>query len=168
MVRVAHVIESWKAVRQDTIATVEEFPAGEFDFRPTPDLMTFGELARHILQAGDGLTGMLLAGESHFATPDIREKIMAHSRSGGSDAASIAAALRESMEQRSAELAAKPADFFAESVTRMDGQQVTRLELLQMLKEHELTQRANLFLYMRMKGIVPVTTRRRTAKASGR
>ena len=39
------------------------------------------------------------------------------------------------------------------------------LEMLQFLKEHELTHRAQLFLYLRLKGIVPATTRRRLAKA---
>ena len=163
MVRIAHVLDTWKAVRQDTIAAVEEFPAGELDFRPTPDVMTFGELARHILMAGDGLTGMLLAGEENFATPDARDKIRAKSRSAGEDAASVAAALRESIEERTAELAARPPEFFAQIVTRMDGVKLTRLEMLQTIKEHELVHRANLFMYMRIKGMVPATTRRRAA-----
>jgi uncharacterized damage-inducible protein DinB len=40
--------------------------------------------------------------------------------------------------------------------------------MLQFVKEHELTHRAQLFLYMRMKGIVPATTRRRLAKQAAR
>jgi uncharacterized damage-inducible protein DinB len=34
----------------------------------------------------------------------------------------------------------------------------------QFVKEHELTHRSQLFLYMRLKGLVPPTTRRRQAK----
>lgn len=49
-------------------------------------------------------------------------------------------------------------------ITSFDGLRVTRLETVQMAKEHELTHRAQLFLYLRMKGIVPATTRRRLAK----
>jgi uncharacterized damage-inducible protein DinB len=49
-------------------------------------------------------------------------------------------------------------------ITRFDGQRVTRLETLQFTKEHELTHRSQMFLYLRMKNIVPATTRRRTAK----
>jgi len=41
---------------------------------------------------------------------------------------------------------------------------VTRLEMLQWVKEHELTHRQQLFTYLRVKGIVPVTTRRRLAR----
>lgn len=170
MVRLEHVLDSWKAVRQDTIAAVEEFPAGEFGFRPCPDVMTFGEIACHILQAGHALTGMLLSGEESFASPDFRAKLAPHLPDVPSDAtpAQLAAALRDSIDARTAELAPRPADFFAHIVTRMDGQKVTRLEMIQMVKEHELTHRAHLFLYMRMKGLVPATTRRRMAQQAAR
>jgi len=170
MVRVEHVLDNWKAVREDTIAAVGDFPAGEFDYRPTPHVMTFGEIARHILDAGDGLTGLLLAGEQVFGGPDFRERMKPHMRSlpGSPSPADLGAAMRESVEQRSAALAAQSPEFFAQIVTRMDGQRVTRLELLTMIKEHELTHRAQLFLYLRMKGLVPATTRRRLAKQAGK
>jgi uncharacterized damage-inducible protein DinB len=169
MVRLEHVLDSWKTARQDTIAAVEEFPAGEFGYRPCPDVMTFGEIARHILQAGHGLTGMLLSGEESFATPDFRARMVAHMPVVPADAtpAQLAAALRDSVDRRVGELAARPAEFYAHIITRMDGQKVTRLEMLQMLKEHELMHRALLFLYMRMKGLTPATTRRRMAKQAG-
>ena len=170
MVRVEHVLDTWKAIRQDTAAAVEDFPAVEFGFRPTDDVMTFGEIARHIVEAGHALSGMLLSGEESFATPDFREKLVRHlpGLPAGASQAQLAAALRDCLDQRAAELAARPADFYGHIITRMDGQQVTRLEMLQMLKEHELTHRAQLFLYMRMKGIVPATTRRRLAKQAGK
>ncbi|MGH9719832.1 MAG: DinB family protein [Bryobacteraceae bacterium] len=41
---------------------------------------------------------------------------------------------------------------------------MTRLEMLQFVKEHELTHRQQLFMYLRLKGIIPVTTRRRLEK----
>jgi uncharacterized damage-inducible protein DinB len=68
------------------------------------------------------------------------------------------------MDVRQAELCRQPADFFAKIITRFDGQPVTRLEMIQFVKEHELTHRAQLFVYLRLKGVVPVTTRRRQAK----
>jgi uncharacterized damage-inducible protein DinB len=40
--------------------------------------------------------------------------------------------------------------------------------MLQMVKEHELTHRSTMFLYLRMKGIVPATTRRRLAKQTAK
>jgi uncharacterized damage-inducible protein DinB len=170
MVRVEHVIDSWKTVRQDTAAAVEDFPEAEFDFRPAPDVMTFRDAARHILDAGDGLTGMLLAGEDNFTTPDFRDRLKSHMRSLPADAgaAALADALRESVEERAAALAAQTPEFFAHIITRFDGQKVTRLEMLQMIKEHEMTHRAHMFLCLRLKGVVPATTRRRLAKQAGK
>ena len=162
------MLDSWKTVRADTIHAVEDFPAAEFDYRPTPDVMTFGEIARHILDASDGLTGLLLAGERDFATPDFREKIRKHIGSAGAGAQDLATALRESIDRRTMELAALPADFYSETITGRDGRLLTRLEMLQFVKEHELTHRAQLFLYLRMKGVVPATTRRRMAKQAAR
>ncbi len=165
MVRKETVIDSWKTARLDTAQAVEDFPAAELDFKATPDLMTFGELARHILDAGHALTGMLLDGVDNLATPQFREMIARYRPQLPErlDAATLASELRKSIETRSAELAAKGDDFFSGIITRFDGQRVTRLEMLQSIKEHELTHRSQMFVYLRLKGIVPATTRRRQA-----
>ena len=101
-----------------------------------------------------------------MATPQFRESLQKYIAElpPTPDEASLAQALRQSIERRAAQLALQPAEFFAHVVTRFDGQQVTRLEMVQFTKEHELTHRAQLFLYLRLKGLVPATTRRRLAK----
>jgi len=169
MVRLEQVLDSWKAIRGDTVAAVEEFPAAEFDFKPAPDVMTFGQVARHILVAGHGLTGLLLEGEEHLGGPEFRQKLARFALlPEGAGAADLARELRASIEQRTAELAARGAEFYAGVITRVDGARVTRLEMLQFVKEHELTHRAQLFLCLRMKGLVPASTRRRLAKQAAR
>jgi uncharacterized damage-inducible protein DinB len=169
MVRLEQVLDSWKTIRADTVTAVEEFPPDEFGYKPSPDVMTFGEIARHILIAGHGLTGLLLEGEKHLGGPQFREK-MARFAVLPADAGSVdlARELRASVERRAAELGAQSAEFYSGIVTRVDGARVTRLEMLQFVKEHELTHRSQLFLYMRMKGIIPATTRRRLAMQAAR
>jgi uncharacterized damage-inducible protein DinB len=166
MVRVQAVLDSWKAVRADSVQAVEDFPLGELDFRPTDGLMSFREIATHILQAGAALTGLLLDGVEHLNVPEFREMLKKYlvdlPENAGPEL--LAAELRRSLEQRYAQLAAETPEFYARMMTRMDGQRVTRLEMLQFVKEHELTHRAQLFLYLRLKGLVPPTTRRRQAK----
>jgi len=154
----------------DAATAVEDFPEAEFDFRPAPDAMTFREAARHILDAGDVLSGLLLAGEPDFSAPEVRPKMKTHTRAlpPDVDARTLAGALRESVEQCAARFAGQSDEFFAQIITRFDGQKLTRLEMLQFIKEHELTHRAHLFLCLRMKGIVPATTRRRMAQQAGR
>jgi uncharacterized damage-inducible protein DinB len=169
MVRLEHILDSWKTIRQDTAGAVEEFPADDLDYRPTPDLATFRDIARHILDSSHGLTGMLLAGEPVFGGPDFRDRLRPHFLQLPKDlgSAELAAALRESAEQRTRELAAQSPEFYSEIVTRF-GVPVTRLEMLQFVKEHELTHRQQLFMYLRLKGIVPATTRRRLAAQAGK
>jgi uncharacterized damage-inducible protein DinB len=167
MVRLHSVLKSWKTVREDTAQAVEDFAAHKLDYKPCAELMSFGETARHILEAGHGLTGMLLDGADNLATPQFREAIGKHVAQlpKTEDAGALARELRSDIERRSAELAAKPAEFYAGEITRMDGERVTRLEMLQLIKEHELTHRQQLFMYLRLNGVVPPTTRRRQAKA---
>jgi len=167
---VEQVLDSWRTIRQDTAAAVEDFPAGELDFRPTTELGTFREYARHILDASDVLIGLLLAGDEDFTGGDVRARMKTHMRALAADAGAteLANALRESVAQRTEQLAAQTPEFFAHLITRMDGQQVTRLEMVQFVKEHELTHRAQLFMYLRLKGIVPATTRRRMAKQAAK
>jgi len=166
MIRVETVLDSWKSVRQDTALAVEDMPAGEQDFKPTPEVSSFREIARHVLDASHALTGALLAGVDNLATPEFRPMLKKYMRPLPEklDAATLAAELRSSVEERCAELVRQPAEFYAGLITRMDGQQVTRLEMIQFVKEHELTHRAQMFVYLRLKGIVPPTTRRRQAK----
>ncbi|SRR5579872_2908541 len=133
MVRLETVLDSWKTVRQDTAQAVEDFPAGELNFKPMADVMSFGEIARHILVAGYGITGMLLDGVENLATPQFRENMLTKAAElpETPDAASLAAALRDSLDRRTAQLAAQPAEFFEHMITRFDGMRVTRLETVQ-------------------------------------
>ena len=170
MVRVETVLDSWKTIRQDTAQAVEEFPAGELDFKPTPELMAFREIARHILDAGHALSGLLLAGEVDLTGPDFRRKLTEQltGLAQDADAEALAAELRKSLDVRAGELARQTPEWFSQLITRFDGQRVTRLEMLQFIKEHELTHRAQMFVYLRLKGVVPATTRRRQAKQAGK
>ena len=167
MVRAEHVIESWKNVREDTIAAVEEFPMSEFDYRLAPALQTFGELGRHILVAGHGLTGMLLAGDADFASLEFRRARMgaltAHIPEK-LERDELVRRLRESADERASQLSGQTPEFWAGMIKRVDGVMVTRLEMLQWVKEHELTHRQQLFTCLRVKGMVPATTRRRLAR----
>jgi uncharacterized damage-inducible protein DinB len=167
MVRLDSILNSWKTVREDTAQAVDDFAPHKMDYKPCADMMSFGATARHILDAGHGLSGMLLAGEEDLSTPEFREKIGKHVAElpKTEDAGELARELRSAIESRVAELASKPAEFYSGEIIRMDGLRVTRLEMLQLIKEHELTHRQQLFMYLRLNGVVPPTTRRRQAKA---
>jgi uncharacterized damage-inducible protein DinB len=166
MIRPETVLDTWKTTRADAAQAVEDLPDGDLAFRPLPELMTFGEIARHILGAGHALSGMLLEGVENFQVPEFREMVKKRDfpLPEDADASELAAAMRQSVDQRTAELSRQSPEFFAKIVTKWDGAKLTRLELIQFLKEHELGHRAQLFTYLRFKGVTPVTTRRRQSK----
>ena len=165
MIRTQVVLDSWRTIRKDTVQAVLDFPVAAFDEHPVADLMTFREIARHILDAGQALSGVLLDGVEDLAAPGFRPSLKKYTLPVPPDAdpAALADALETSLDSRIAELTARDSDFYAHEITRFDGQRVTRLEMLQFVKEHELTHRAQLFMFLRLKGIVPSTTRRRIA-----
>ena len=140
-------------------------PEAELDFKPVPELASFRQVARHILDASQGLTGMMLAGVENFATPDFRDRLKQHMSPLAEDcgAARLADELSAQLEERLSVLAQQPPEFYSKIITRFDGQQVTNLEMLETVKDHELTHRSQLFVYLRLKGMVPPTTRRRQA-----
>jgi uncharacterized damage-inducible protein DinB len=168
MVRLEAVLESWKAIRADTAQAVEDLPTDEMDFSPVAGMMTFREIAAHILIAGQGLSGLLLEGETDFTAPDFRSRLTSFGPEipASADRALLAGLMRETVESRCRQLTVQSPEFYAGLMTRYDGQRVTRLEMLQTIKEHELTHRSQLFLYLRFQGIVPVTTRRKLATAA--
>ena len=166
MVRLDSFLVTWKSVRSDAAQAVEDMPADRLDFKPQEDMLSFRQIAEHIVYAGRGLTGMMVDGEQDLSTSDFREKLKKYYRELPTDAgaADIATALRASLDEDCASLAGKDSDFLAQVITRFDGMKVTRMEMLQFVKEHELTHRAQLFMYLRLNGVVPPTTRRRQAQ----
>jgi uncharacterized damage-inducible protein DinB len=167
MVRVPFVLDSWKTIRKDVAGAVREFPAEAFDEKPIEGVDSFRTIARHILNAGHAFPGILMSGIESLQTPDFREKMKPHMHTlpEGATQEELASALEQALESRCAELTAQPEEWFTQEITRFDGLRLTRLEMLQFVKEHELTHRSQLFMLMRLKGMVPPTTKRRLAAA---
>jgi uncharacterized damage-inducible protein DinB len=167
MARVQFVLDTWKTVRKDVVGAVREFPAEAFDEKPIDGVDSFGVIARHILNAGHAFPGILMTGTESLQTPDFRDRMKPHMHGlpEGATPEQLAEALEQSIEARIAELSKQPDEFFTQEITRFDGLRLTRLEMLQFVKEHELTHRSQLFMLMRLKSMVPPTTKRRLAAA---
>ncbi len=165
MIRLQTVLDSWRAVRQDTAQAVSDFPEASLDDSLLEGCMSARQTAVHILQASHGLAGAMLAGADNFVQPNMGEFLAPYMFRLPENASrqDLAEALVESLRDRTADLQEQPGQFWGEEVTRFDGQRVTRMEMLQSLKEHEMTHRSQLFMFLRLKGIVPPTTRRREA-----
>jgi len=166
MVRPDYCLDHWRAVREDAALAVEQMPAAQLDYRPQDDLMSFREVAAHILDTGCGLAGLLLDGETDFTAPDFRRNLERYRRPLPETPAGIAAELRAAVAADCAALSGQTPEFFAGMVTKWDGARLTRLEMLQFVIEHEVAHRMQLFVYLRMNGVVPPTTKRRSGGKS--
>ncbi len=166
MVRKDYFLEQWPAAREDAALAVEAMPAEKLDFRPQDDMMTFREAARHMVQVGRAITGLMIDRESDLADGQFRTKLEKYAQPVPDDQAGLAAALRSSVREHCEVLGQQPDAFFGEMVTKWDGTRLTRGEMMQFVREHELTHRMQLFMYLRLNGIVPPTTRRKMAKTS--
>jgi uncharacterized damage-inducible protein DinB len=164
MVRVEAVLNSWKSIRQDSAQAVLDMP--DLSFKPAAELMPFRDIALHIVNASHALVALLLDGVDNMAAPGFRERMKDYFLPLAPDAGAqeIAAALVSTADGDCARLATQAEGFWSHIITRFDGQQVTRLEMVQFVKEHELTHRSQLFLYLRLNGVVPPTTRRKLAQ----
>jgi len=163
MVRPSFFCENWKAVREDSAQAVELMPEDRLDFKPQDDMMSFREIAEHIVGVGQALTGLMLDGESDLSTPEFREKIARYKQPVPKDAIGLAGALRTSVAEQTDAINARSPEFHAEMLTKWDGTRLTRLEMMQFVKEHELAHRMQLFMYLRLNGLVPPTTQRKMA-----
>jgi uncharacterized damage-inducible protein DinB len=165
MVRIESFLNNWRAAREDAAQAVLDMPADKLNFTPQSDLMSFRANAEHIIIVGQGIPAMLLAGETDFSAPDFREKLgkLVSPVPKNATAADLAGLMRSRLEETAALLVAQPAEFHASLMKKWDGVEMTRLEMLQFVKEHEIAHRMQLFIYLRMNGVVPPTTRRKMA-----
>ena len=157
MVRPEFVLESWRQVRLYAVEAVQEWPETEGAFRLAPEVMTFAEIGRHIAEAGHILTGILLSGETDYARPGFRAEMQRWSPGIAETAplAVLAAELDRLVTVRIEELRGQSPEWWAGMVKKWTGEDMTRLEFLQFVKEHELTHLAQLFACMRLKGLTP-------------
>jgi uncharacterized damage-inducible protein DinB len=70
------MIKHWKATGQLTIAVAEAMPAEDYNFRPNPEEMSFGQLMAHI----GGADRNACANASGMKPPDYPEKIAAYAK----------------------------------------------------------------------------------------
>ncbi|MEZ5355153.1 MAG: DinB family protein [Bryobacteraceae bacterium] len=169
MVRTEFVLDSWKAVRRDTAQALLDMPADQLDFRPSPDLMTFREIAVHILNAGHALAAMLLDGVDDMTGADFRSRMRTYFFEGAEamGAGELSGLLERAIEDDCRALGERGSEFHAGMITKFDGTKLTRLEMVQFTKEHEMTHRSQMFLYLRLQGVVAPTSRPRMGKKNG-
>lgn len=144
----AHAL--WTSVTGYITQAAEDVPEADYAFRPTPEVRSFGQLIAHIAGSQRVMCGAAL-GESGANESDIEKTTTAK--------ADLVAALKASNEYCARAYAQSDAD--AGGMTKLFGQERTRLFALMMNATHDNEHYGNIVTYMRMKGMVPPSSRPR-------
>jgi hypothetical protein len=153
---VSTVLRDALAGRQkNTVAAIEEMPADKFDFKPTPDQMSFGHLAAHIVESNY----FFCANVGDVPQPKTEEL------KGTEDKAKLVEAVKASFDFCGTALAKADDSKLGDTITGFDGKPRLRawafLALAGSLADHY----GAAAMYLRLNGLLPPTAQPKKAAA---
>ena len=137
-------------IREDVVRSAERMPAEHFDFQPTPDVRTFGQLVGHV--ATNLYVMCAAAGTQNNPQPALVEQTV----SGKTDLVDALKAAYDYCEEALASL--NDVNGLNKVTASREG---TRLSFLVAAIEHTSLHYGNMVTYMRLKGLVPASSDRR-------
>ncbi len=155
-------LESWEYTRAGIIEELENIPEEEFDFRPTPESRSVTELAQHIIESAQMMSGELTRPDGDFRRQSFEKFIAEYAPQlrEQREKARLIELLRSTHVEGDRGFRAVGELFMLQFIRRFDGQQGTRLAWLYHGIEHENYHRGQLALYARMLGHVPALTQK--------
>lgn len=136
--------------RDNTIAAVEAMPADKFNFKPTPDQMTFGHLVAHMIEAN-----YLLCGKAAAVTaPKIEES----KETDGKD--KLVAALKTSFEFCGDAFSKMDDSKLGEMTEGFGGHEMSRARFALAVAANWADHYAEASMYLRLNGLTPPTAKK--------
>jgi uncharacterized damage-inducible protein DinB len=140
--------------QKNTVAAVEEMPADKFNYKPTPDQMTFGHLVAHMAEANNILCSKAAA----VPAPKAEEA----KESDPKD--KLVSALKASFEFCSATLAKMDDSKLSETEEIFPGHKGTRAWASMVLASSWADHYAEAAMYLRLNGLTPPTAKKEPEK----
>ncbi|MGI8907461.1 MAG: DinB family protein [Candidatus Sumerlaeaceae bacterium] len=158
------VMDSFKAVRGNTIQIARDIPADQYSFRATPETRSVLEYFRDIIRVTEFVVGVALSSETVRFTERSRDewaRIFVQTDVAALNTPNeVAAALQSSIQDLYKRVTEADDGFLNETFLAPDNIHKVRLWMINTAKEQEMVLRGQLLLIERMLGIVPHTTRR--------
>jgi len=136
--------------QKNTIAAVEAMPADKFNYKPTPDQMTFGHLVAHMIEANNALC----SGAAAVPAPKVEEA----KESDGKD--KLVAALKASFDFCADSLAKMDDSKLAETTEVFHGHEASRAWASMVLVSNWADHYAEAAMYLRLNGVLPPTAKK--------
>lgn len=159
MSKVESICEQWQDVRNGLIKEVELIPAEQMEFKPASESRTVIEILHHIIEIQRVLAGEMCRDNTNFQRgfPALMADFADNAKEATTKEA-VLALLRSSLEETKAMVASFGDANFAKDMTRFDGKQCTKIEMLNFTVAHEMYHRGQLTVYERFLGIEPALT----------
>jgi uncharacterized damage-inducible protein DinB len=139
----------WEQPTEYITTVAEELPESTYAYRPTPEVRTLGQMIGHVAGAQNLLCAAAL-GEPARAEDEVERT--------RTTKAGLVAALKASTKYCARAYA--QTDRAAEQMTKVFGQDRTRLYALGLNANHNAEHYGSLVTYLRLNGIVPPSSRR--------
>ena len=133
------------------VAAAQKMPAENYSFKPTPDIRSFGQLVGHVADSEYGFCAEA-SGESIPVTGIEKSKVTKDD---------LVTALKGAVAYCSKAYAAMT-DAEGAKMTKMMNFNVAKLSILSLNIAHTDEHYGNMVTYMRLKGIVPPSSEKRT------
>lgn len=141
----SEVQRSYAAVKGNILKSADKMPAGDFQFKPTPDVRTFARVVNHITEAQ-----LRSCGAANHTAATAMAKVPAET----ADKAAVVEALKASFAECDKAYAALTDANLAETFDAFGGKR-SRVGLMWGNVAHDSEQYATLALYLRLKGLAP-------------
>lgn len=147
------LVKHWKTSGEFTIAVAEAMPAENYNFRPNPEEMSFGELMAHVA----GINNFACANASGMERPPVPAKLAAWSKDPFKvdvDKETAVSFLRNSFDFCNKAAASMTPDRM-DKVAGPPARNLTGFEWLWAYFTHTAHHRGQAEVYLRLKGIKP-------------
>jgi hypothetical protein len=142
--------EMLKGRQKNTVAAFEEMPADKFNYKPTPDQMTFGHLAAHIVESNY----YFCANVGDVPQPKMTEL------KGSESKDALVAAVKSSFEFCGTTLPKASDSKMTENITWFDSKPRTRAWAFLGLASSWADHYATTAMYLRLNGLLPPTAKK--------
>lgn len=136
--------------QKNIIAAVEEMPANKFDYKPTPDQMTFGHLVTHVIESNHAFCSKAAA----VPAPKVEEA----KETDGKD--KLVASLKSSFDFCSDTLSKMDDSKLGETTEFFGGKQVTRGFIALVLSGSWADHYGMAAMYLRLNGLTPPSAKK--------
>ena len=136
--------------QKNTIAAIEAMPADKFNYKPTPDQMTFGHLVAHMIEANN----ILCSKAASVAAPKVEEAKESDSKD------KLVSALKASFDFCADTLAKMDDSKLGETTEVFHGHEASRAWASMVLASSWADHYAEAAMYLRLNGVLPPTAKK--------